>query len=212
MVIKLQNFPSLGYPFLRTFYRVLCFIALVHPTYGFTQSDTARYSVRVLQDSAELSVTEGRVYLRNAPFQLEITLNSLDGVFMSASFAQEYFSLGDSLPIPDFNYLNAKTRAEHPFNSDRELPLDGETVSFLFYDPQYDWHRFDEDIRIDESRVTGTKSVNQLYVEASGEIIPLNDFEGRVYLFFVATTPWPELGVAPRELGRVRLELVFSKS
>lgn len=194
-------------PVLFTVNLMLYFLFL--PGFAIGQTDSTKYHIEFIQEGIAVPVVDNKVSLRNAPFQIQITLYNHDGVFMSASFGEEYFSLGDSLPIPDFAYLNAKTRAEHPFNSDRELPIDGETVSFLFYDPAYDWHRFDDSIVIDGDKVVGTKSIEKLYIEATGDTIELRDFSGSLYLFFVATTAWPQTGEAPLELGRKFMELVF---
>ena len=57
------------------------------------------------------------------------------------------------------------TRAEKNFNEDKELAIDDKAVSYLFYDKNMDWHRFDNNIEINNNVVIGTKTIDKVSVE-----------------------------------------------
>ena len=125
---------------------------------------------------------------------------------MSASFNRDYYNLKDEQEIENYKQLGSMTRAEKNFNEDKELAIDDKAVSYLFYDKNMDWHRFDNNIEINNNVVIWTKTIDKVSVEKTKKDIPLQKIKKNIYLFFVATEEWSE-DKAPKELGRKKIEL-----
>ena len=168
--------------------------------------ESEKYQVEILQDGKIVPLVHNVASLEKKEFQIRITLNDHDGVFMSSSFNRDYFDLRDEQEIKDYRWLNSKTRVEKNFNKDKELAIDDENVSYLFYDKNMDWHRFDKDLVINGNKVIGTKTIKKVLVESSNQEIPLKKIGKNIYLFFVATEEWKG-DKGPKELGRTKIEL-----
>lgn len=194
---------------------ILCHHVLVAqtevPAISSDNPATQKYTVEILQDSLPVDIIHDVVQLEKKEFQLRITLNDLDGVFMSASFHRNYFDLAPNEEIKDYQWLNQKTRAEEAFNNEKELAVDDESVSYLFYDTTMSWHRFDKEIVVNDSQVIGTKTIDHIGIDATNENIRLKDMKADIYLFFVATEPWKE-DTVPKELGRQKIQIKWKQS
>jgi len=173
---------------------------------SFNGIKTDKYRVEILQDNKIIPIVNNVVTLEKKEFQIRVILNNHDGVFMSASFDRDYFDLKDNDEIKDYKWLNLKTRAENSFNIDKELVIHNEYVSYLFYDKNLDWHRFDSSIIINGKTIKGTKTVQKLFDENSNQEISLKNVTKNIYLFFLATEKWED-DVIPKELGRTKIEI-----
>ena len=173
---------------------------------SFSGPESKKYQVEIVQDGQLIPIVDNIALLEKKEFQIKITLYNHEGVFMSSSFNRDYFDLRDDQEIKDYRWLNLKSIAEEEYNKDKELVVDDELVSFLFYDKKMDWHRFDENIVIDRNIVIATKTINKVLVHSSNQEITINQIDNNIYLFFVATEEWNG-DVAPKELGRKKIEL-----
>lgn len=173
---------------------------------NFDSLVTEKYQVEIIQNGLVVPIVNDVAQLEKKEFQIRITLNDHDGVFMSASFNRDYFDLKAEDEIKDYKWLNSKSRAESTFNKDKELHIHNEYVSYLFYDRSIDWHRFDKKVIVLDNKVIGTKTVRKIRVEESKLKFPINKIDQSIYLFFVATENWNGDKV-PSELGRKKIEL-----
>lgn len=181
-------------------------IAVATLLLSFVSQQPKKYQVEILQDNKIVPVVNQVVDLEKKPFQIRISLYHQDGVFMSSSFNRDYYDLQDDQPIKDYKYLTAKTRIEENFNKDQELDIDDESVSYLFYDNEHDWHRFDKEIMIKKDTVIGKKTVTKIWIDETKKAIPLSKINKNIYLFFVATDNWVG-DIIPKELGRTKIEI-----
>lgn len=187
------------------FYFFLIFVSAIFLV-SFFEVKTEKYRVEILQDNKIIPIVNNVVTLEKREFQIRVILNNHDGVFMSASFDRDYYDLKDGDEIKDYKWLNCKSRAENSFNIDKELVIHKEYVSYLFYDKNLDWHRFDSTVIINGNTIIGTKTVQKLYDENSNQEISLNNVTKNIYLFFLATENWED-DVIPKELGRTKIEI-----
>jgi hypothetical protein len=125
---------------------------------------------------------------------------------VSSSFNRDYFDLKEDDSIKDYEWLSSKVRVEKNFNEDKELDIDDEIFSFLFYDKKLDWHRFDKNVSINDTLVIGTKTINKIYDESTKETIDIDKINKDIYLFFLATDEWA-YNVIPKERGRLKLKI-----
>ena len=173
---------------------------------SFTGLKSKKFRVEILQDGQPIEIVDDIAQLEKKEFQIRITLKKHDGIFMSASFQKDYFDLKKGEEIKDYKWLSQKVRAEKNFNEDEELIIDTEMVSYLFYDKEKDWHRFDKGVKVKGKKVVGTKTIRQVHIEDTKEEIDILNLDKDIYLFFVATEKWKK-GEIPKELGRLKVRI-----
>lgn len=183
----------------------LCLLSIVILMTGATSLPSKKYQIEIIQDGKSVEVNDSIVELKKEPFQIKVTLKNHEGVFMSASFNRDYYDTKEREEIKDYKWLSSKVMAESNFNEERKLFIDDENLSYLFYDKDKDWYRFDKDIVVRGKEVIGTKTIQRFY---NGESIDIKNINKPIYLFFFATKKWKS-GKTPRELGRIKLKLVW---
>lgn len=181
-------------------------IAILIISFSFKGLQSEKFDVEILQDGESVEIVNNRVFLDKKEFKIRVTLKNHEGVYMSSSFQTDYFSLNDNDPIKDFEWLGAKSRAEVKFNGDKELRINKEIVSYLFYDPELDWHRFDKDIILEQNKVIGVKTIERIYDEDIEKSINLSDISNDIFLFFVASGKYKN-GKIPDEYGRIKIQI-----
>lgn len=186
----------------------LCLLSIIILMTGATSLPSKKYEIEIIQDGKAVEVKDSIVELKKEPFQIKVTLKNHEGIFMSASFNRDYYDTKEHEEIKDYKWLNSKARAESNFNADQELAIHDESLSYLFYEKELDWHRFDKEIIVNKKEVIGTKTIKKMFVESTQETIDLKDVDKPVYLFFFATKKWKSDN-PPRELGRIKLKLVW---
>ena len=152
---------------------------------SFTRPLSPSYEIDILQNGEILEVDEQVVKLKKAPFTIRVKLFGLDGVFMNASTDKSLFELEDGDAIPDLTFIESKTMAEPAFYEDKVLSLSNGLYSYLFYDPDQNWHRFDS-VTVLNGQVTGIKKVENLFNMESGKSEPVEKAKKNIYLFFVS--------------------------
>ncbi len=175
---------------------------------SFSGLKSKKFRVEIIQDGQLIEIVNNTVQLEKKEFQIRITLKKQDGVFMSSSFRKDYFNLKKDEEIKDYKWLNIKARAENDFNEDQELMIDDEIVSYLFYDKEKDWHRFDKGVKVNGKKVVGTKKIKQVLIQDTKEKIDILNLDNDIYLFFVATEQWKK-GEIPKELGRLKVRITW---
>ncbi len=174
---------------------------------SFASQNTPIFKVEILQNNKVIPIENHIALLEKKQFQLRITLNNLDGIYFHSSFNPTYFKLKDNQEIKGLQTMSNFTRVEENFNEDRDMEIEDESISYLFYDSSLNWHRFDKDIQVNGNTVIGTKTVDKIYVESNQKTIPLKNINRNIYLFFVATNNKDGNNPSPKELGRYKVEL-----
>ncbi|TAE86785.1 MAG: hypothetical protein EAY81_05165 [Bacteroidetes bacterium] len=187
--------------FIKNILSLVCALLLL----GATILPPEKCTIEILQYGKPIEVQNTIVALEKDSFQIRITLKNQDGVFMNASFNSDYYDTKNHEKIKDYEWLGSKVMAESNFNANRQLFIHDENLSYLFYDPNKNWHRFDKDVIVHKKEVIATKSVQYFY---DGETMPIKNINKPVYLFFFATKKWRGKHT-PKELGRLKLKLVW---
>ena len=183
------------------------FAALALLLLSFSHQNTPAFKVEILQDNHVIPVENNVVLLEKKQFQLRITLNHLDGIYFHSSFNPTYFRIKDNQEINGLQTISNFTRVEENFNEDRDMEIDDESISFLFYDRSLNWHRFDKDVQVKGDTVIGTKTIDKIYIESNKKTIPLKKINRRIYLFFIATNNKHGNNPSPKELGRYKVKI-----
>lgn len=178
---------------------LLAFISLS----SFTQTKKDKFRVEIWQDSKLLANNNGVVQLAKKEFQIKVHLFEQEGVYVSSSYGNSYYGLKETEEVPDLQEIGARTFAESTFNEDKDLILDNEGVSYWFYKPKQDWHRFDKDISIEGKTVIGTKTIQHLFILENRSNVNIEDVQKPLKLFFVATTKGRKI----KELQRLNLQI-----
>ncbi len=178
---------------------LLAFISLS----SFTQTKKDKFRVEIWQDGKLLANNNGVVQLAKKEFQIKVHLFEQEGVYVSSSYGNSYYGLKETDEVPDLQEIGARTFAESTFNEDKDLILDNEGVSYWFYKPKQDWHRFDKDISIEGKTVIGTKTIQHLFILENRSNVNIEDVQKPLKLFFVATTKGRKI----KELQRLNLQI-----
>ncbi len=178
---------------------LLAFISLS----SFTQTKKDKFRVEIWQDGKLLANNNGVVQLAKKEFQIKVHLFEQEGVYVSSSYGNSYYGLKETDEVPDLQEIGARTFAESTFNEDKDLILDNEGVSYWFYKPKQDWHRFDKDISIEGKTVIGTKTIQHLFILENRSNVNIEDVQKPLKLFFVATTKGRKI----KELQRLKLQI-----
>lgn len=191
---------------MRNTLRIISAVLFLITSISFTALGSDTYKVVILQDGKTVEVIDHVVELEKKEFQIKVILNNHDGVFMSASYSRDYYDLKEDEAIKDYKWLSHKVRAEKNFNENKELVVDDEIVSYLFYDKTQNWHRFDKGVITKGDSVIGMKTIRRIFNEDSKEKILLSDGRKDIFLFFVATDD-SKSDELPKELGRLKIHL-----
>jgi hypothetical protein len=172
-----------------------------------TRVESPKFTVEILQDGNPMVIEDTTVTLQKKPFVIRITLKNQEGIFMNSSFQRDYFDLEENDSIPDYPFIGFKAMAEPNFNEEKALIVDSELFSYLFYDPDMDWHRFDKDVIIRGKSITATKTVDRISLEEEEDPkIEIIDLDKDIYFFFLARDEESQ-GEVFGELGRARLHI-----
>ena len=174
---------------------------------SFAPQTNPVFTVEILQDNKIIPIENHVATLEKKQFQLRITLNNHDGIYFHSSFNPKYFNLKDNQEITSLQTISHFTRVEENFNTDRDMEIDDESISYLFYDSTINWHRFDKDVQVNGNTVIGTKTIEKIYIERNKKTIPLSNINRSVYLFFIATNNQSGDSLATKAVGRYKVEL-----
>jgi hypothetical protein len=164
-------------------------------------------SINIVQDEVVYPVAGQEIYLNKKPFQIQVTLKNLEGVYLYADFTDSIYKLKENEQIPDFDLLPPMAMAETTFNKDRELIINKDGWAFWFYDTKLDWHRFDKEVLVTPDSIVGTKTINQFYFSDGERTVPVRRIKKPLYLFFVAVDKSNKDGAPEKELIRLRIKI-----
>lgn len=165
--------------------RLLLILIAALVSSSFISPADSKFEIDIIQNGEVLDMEENVVKLKKAPFAIRVKLFDLEGVYMNASHNKELFELEGDKPIPEILFIESKTMAEAAFNSDRTLTLSKGLYSYLFYDPELNWHRFDSSVVL-AGQCTGFKTVENIYDQDTDKTEETKKTKKDIYLFFVS--------------------------
>jgi hypothetical protein len=185
------------------FILAFCFALICFSTFAQDKS----FQIHIMQDGKEVIPQNGIVELNKKPFAIEVSLTNLEGVYLSAAFADSIYKLRSEDPIPNFKDIPVRVLVELEFNSGQEMIIEDDGWAYLFYDKKLDWNRFDKNsIRKDGETVTGTKTIRQFYFPEQEETLSTEKVSMPLYLFFVSVEK-DKKGKSNKELERYKIQI-----
>jgi hypothetical protein len=123
------------------------------------------YRIHFLQDGKEVPVLNEKVQLLKKPFQIQVELLKVDGVYGACSFSDSLFQIALKESLPESDLIQWKIAVEPEYNADKDMIVSTESYFYWFYNPKVDtWHRFDPDPIVEKGRVIGTKTIERIFV------------------------------------------------
>lgn len=184
--------------------KLLSVLFFLSPVFSLAQDKAI--AIRVLQHDEPVTIQNGVLQLEKKPFQIEVKLTNLEGVYLSAGFNDSIYRIGFQEPVPGFSDLPAMTVAETEMNKDQTLMTTGDGWSYWFYDRSMDWHRFDKEVKlIDGENVLATKTVRQFFM-GNKKSLKVEKVKDPLYLVFL-TAEKDKDGNPVKELERIKLKI-----
>jgi hypothetical protein len=163
----------------------LILLILFETRISFTQD----YRVHFIQDGKEIPVLDEKVLLAKKPFQIQVELLKVEGVYGSCSLSDSLFRIPLNQSLPETDLIQWKIAVEPEFNKDQDILVSKDGYFYWFYNPKVDtWHRFDPNPKVEKGRVTGTKTISSLFISedlnSNTKTLALSEFNQPLYLLF----------------------------
>jgi hypothetical protein len=147
------------------------------------------YRIHFFQDGNEITILNEKVQLSKKPFQIQVELLKVDGVFGSCSFSDSLFRIPLDQSLPESDLIQWKIAVEPEFNKDQDIIVSKDAYFYWFYNPKEDsWHRFDPNPEVEKGRVIGTKTISSLFISENDnsdtQTLVLSQVKQPLYLLF----------------------------
>jgi hypothetical protein len=165
------------------------------------------YQIHFLQDGMEVPVLNEKVQLLKKPFQIQVELLKVDGVYGACSFSDSLFQIPLNQSLPESDLIQWKISVEPEYNADKDIIVSKESYFYWFYNPKVDtWHRFNPDPIVEKGRVIGMKTIESIFVSENlnrdKKSIVISDMKEPLYLIFFLMDKNNE-----QDLQRTRIEV-----
>jgi hypothetical protein len=161
------------------------------------------WDVRIFQNGKEVTHQLGVYQLQKKPFEIQVKLMNVEGVYVYADFSDSIYKTAHSQPIPGYSDLSKTARAELKANAASELKVDKKSWAYWLYDKNKSSNSFNEIKSPNSATVIGSKTIRQFSV--NGKTKTVQQASEPLYLYFVVPG---ETATAP-DLGRIKLKLNF---
>ena len=147
------------------------------------------YRIHFLQDSKEVSVLNEKVQLLRKPFQIQVELLKVDGVYGECSFSDSLFQIPLNQSLPESDLIQWKIAVEPENNADKDMIVSKESYFYWFFNPKEDtWYRFDPSPIVEKGRVTGTKTIESFFISenlnSENRSILISEMKQPLYFIF----------------------------
>lgn len=147
------------------------------------------FTMNVIQGDSkfEINFNDSILILKPEEFKFEFALQSVEGVFSSISFKDNYYKTHVDSLLFEWEMIPFKVMAEEEFNTDKDMVVSDDGFCYWFYEEDKDWYRMDKSIEIQKETTKASYTVNQIYDREKGKYFPLNKVEQPIYIvFFIA--------------------------
>ena len=208
----------------------LLFLACVSlSSYTINQSTSGNeyFKIEIEQDGKILKQKKDRVTLSEAPFKVKLTYYKTDHIYVSISWGTYYFNYPEDKNIfecnddrffKDCRFVAVKTGTEEKFNEDKDIYVgDGDYQNVWFYKEEFDWHRMDKEVKVEDGIVHATVTIENIFdcdkrdsrqFEKHEYNYAIEKIEQDIYLVF-ATDHYEKGMEHPEELQREKILLKF---
>jgi hypothetical protein len=161
----------------------LCVLFVSH--FSFAQD----YNIHFLQDGIEIPLLHEKVLLAKKPFQIQVELLKVNGVYGSCSLRDSLFRIPLNQCLPETDLIQWKIAVEPEFNKDQDMIVSKDGYFYWFYNPKVDtWHRFDPNPKVEKGRVIATKTISNLFISedynSNTKTLSLSEVNEPLYLLF----------------------------
>ncbi len=146
-----------------------------------------KFEVKLKQSGEYVKVENEIALLQKGNFEIELIFdNKIGEIYVNAAYEDLFYLSDDNKPVPELkNYLGYKV-AEYPFNLDRKLYVDIETVHYM--GPEYEYkgnkmHNFNT-LKKKGKLLYGLREVSKIN-DRSNEF-EVKDVKKPIYLYIVA--------------------------
>jgi len=186
---------------------LIIILTLFETSIAFAQD----YRVHFIQDGIEVPIVNERVLLAKKPFQIQVELLKVDGVYGSCSLSDSLFQIPVNQSLPESDLIQSKIAVEPENNLDKDIIVSKESYFYWFYNPKVDtWHRFDPNPIVDKGRVIGTKTISNLFISedlnSNTKTVSVSEVNQALYLLFFLMDDKNE-----KESKRMRVEIEWAK-
>ncbi len=169
------------------------------------------YRVHFLQDGKEIPVLDEKVLLAKKPFQIQVELLKVEGVYGSCSLSDSLFRIPLNQSLPETDLIQWKIAIEPEFNKDQDILVSEDGYFYWFYKPKdYTWHRFDPNPKVEKGRVTGSKTISSIFISEDlnrkKKTVSVSEVTEPLYLLFFLMDDKNE-----KESKRMRVEIEWAK-
>jgi hypothetical protein len=156
---------------------------------GIFELHAQDYRIHFIQDGKEILVLNEKVQLSKKPFQIQVELLKVGGVYGSCSLSDSLFQIPIDQSLPESDLIQWKIAVEPENNADKDMIVSKESYFYWFYNPKVDtWHRFDPNPKVEKGRVIGTKTIESLFVSEDNNVqtksIPIAEIQQPMYMLF----------------------------
>jgi hypothetical protein len=156
---------------------------------GIFELHAQDYRIHFIQDGKEILVLNEKVQLSKKPFQIQVELLKVDGVYGSCSLSDSLFQIPIDQSLPESDLIQWKIAVEPEFNKDQDIIVSKNAYFYWFYNPKEDsWHRFDPNPKVEKGRVIGTKTISSLFISENDnsetQTLVLSQVKQPLYLVF----------------------------
>jgi hypothetical protein len=157
--------------------------------FGSRFSFAQDYRIHFIQDGKEIPVLNEKVLLAKKPFQIQVELLKVEGVYGSCSLSDSLFRIPLNQSLPETDLIQWKIAFETEFNKDQDIIVSKDGYFYWFYRPKdYTWHRFDPNPKVEKGRVTGSKTISSLFISEDlnrkKKTVAVSEVTEPLYLFF----------------------------
>lgn len=172
--------------------RSFLMVAIALPLFAFVSGNAVpKPSARVwlVQGNQRTLIDNQEITLKKKPFRFELEIIGSDAIYLHASTLDTVWQRAKLGLMPYQQPFAPNCMAEDNFNKSRLLLVDDWSLSYWFYDPQLDWHRFDKGAKLDAGVVKARKTIKKLWLKKrtpeSESTVKMVDFSGDLYLVFM---------------------------
>jgi hypothetical protein len=164
---------------------ILVLFILLETRISFAQD----YRVHFIQDGVEVPIVKEHVLLAKKPFQIQVELLKVDGVYGSCSLSDSLFRIPLNQSLPESDLIQWKIAVEPEFNKDQDIIVSKDGYFYWLYNPKVDtWHRFDPNPKVEKGRVIGTKTISSIFISEDlnrkKKTISVSEVTEPLYLLF----------------------------
>lgn len=133
---------------------------------------------------SNVNFSDSILTLKRDTFYIEFSVLEYEGMFVQASFKDDFFKIPQKKELPDFEMTAFKVMSEEENNVDQDLIVAEDGFCYWFSDTTKGWYRTDIPITMIEGGFNARYTVRQVYNRETDTYTPLGELTEPLYLIF----------------------------